>query len=615
MAFWRNLSLQQLLSGAMATFLRFPLVLLSAFAGTAAAIKRVGVPYEKLQEYVYLDKLMIVSALGLILFLVLELLAQRYKYKRPVLWLAGIVFLGLYYWFLPPELNAKQGLRFFMLALALHLAATFAMYLNTRQENGFWQFSKSLFLRILTSALYTAVLFMGLSLAVLAVEKLFSVTIPAHFYERLWLLLVGVFNTWFFLAGVPADLDELEQNHTYPKGLKVFTQFVLLPLVTLYLIILYVYFGKIVLEWEWPQGWVSVLVLWFSIAGILSLLLIHPIRHEASNTWIRTYSRWFYRALFPLIILLALAIWRRVSEYGVTEERYFVMALVLWLFCTALYFLFSPKKNIKFIPVTLCLLAVLVAVGPFSAFQVSKHSQLNRLQQALKQNNLLVNGKIKPATERLPEKEVQNISSILHYLDNMHTFEEIKPWFAVDLDSVLAHRQDSLKAERIYDRNNTIAVMELMGLEYLPAGYAGNMLYFNRKYEQGPEVWDVQGYDYVMDYQLVVEDVRGAKPEIVTPQAGKYKLGTDSLTVKYKPVSDELSIAYLNDTLLVALEPFTQQLRELDVHELPQEKLTLTVQGQRFSMKIAFQHLALARRQKTFKLATASAQLFVKKKE
>lgn len=174
---------------------------------------------------------------------------------------------------------------------------------------------------------------------------------------------------------MPVHVPELEQSHTYPKGLKVFTQFVLLPLVTLYLVILYLYFGKIVLQWEWPQGWVSVLVLCFSIAGVLSLLLIHPIRFEAGNAWMRTFFRWFYRALFPLIILLILTIWRRVSEYGITEPRYVVLALALWLFCTALYFLLSSQKNIKFIPVTLSLVALIMAFGPFNAFQVSAWSR------------------------------------------------------------------------------------------------------------------------------------------------------------------------------------------------------------------------------------------------
>ena len=41
-------------------------------------------------------------------------------------------------------------------------------------------------------------------------------------------------NTFIFLAGVPKDLSALEKETSYPKGLKAFTQFVFLPLITLY---------------------------------------------------------------------------------------------------------------------------------------------------------------------------------------------------------------------------------------------------------------------------------------------------------------------------------------------------------------------------------------------
>ena len=46
---------------------------------------------------------------------------------------------------------------------------------------------------------------------------------------RLWIVIAGVFETWFFLAGVPKNLEELDESDDYPKGLKIFTQYVLLP--------------------------------------------------------------------------------------------------------------------------------------------------------------------------------------------------------------------------------------------------------------------------------------------------------------------------------------------------------------------------------------------------
>jgi hypothetical protein len=57
---------------------------------------------------------------------------------------------------------------------------------------------------------------------------------------------------------------------------------------------------------------VSELILALAVAGILALLLIHPLRQSPENTWMRTFVRWFYRALLPLLGLLAVAIGTRI---------------------------------------------------------------------------------------------------------------------------------------------------------------------------------------------------------------------------------------------------------------------------------------------------------------
>ena len=40
----------------------------------------------------------------------------------------------------------------------------------------------------------------------------------------------------------------------------MFAQYTLVPLVSMYLVILTLYFGKVVVTWDWPQGWIGYLV-------------------------------------------------------------------------------------------------------------------------------------------------------------------------------------------------------------------------------------------------------------------------------------------------------------------------------------------------------------------
>ncbi len=416
-------SLQNLLNGALFTLKRFPLVLFCSLIGAVVSIYLIGIDYSNETAKVTSYHLLLVASLGLTLFLSIALYTEtnqknlNFKISANVI---GAAALAVYYFFLPERFEQIEMYRFLLFNIGLHLLVSFSPFINQGNINGFWQFNKTFFLRILLSGLYTGVLYVGLALAMLAVDQLFNVKIDGKNYFRLWVILVSLFNTWFFLAGVPKDLHQLNEETSYPKGLKIFTQFVLLPLVTIYLAILYAYLIKIGIKWQLPKGWVSYLVISFSIAGILSLLLIYPIREAEGNNWIKVFSRWFYRALYPLILLLIIAIYKRVSDYGITENRYYILVLAVWLAAIAAYFLLSSVKNIKVIPVSLCLIAFLSSVGPLSSFSVSKRSQMNRLEELLIQNKILVNGTIEKKHAKIPYKDNARISSILQYIDRTH---------------------------------------------------------------------------------------------------------------------------------------------------------------------------------------------------
>jgi len=371
------------------------MVLLAAAIGTWSAVQCIELSqwiYRNPENQDLLDtytKLGLEGVLGLSLFLGIALWSERRKWSKGRAVLANIIVLGLlviHYLTFDPEITSSLY-QFGLYVLAGHLFVAFIPFIGTKATNGFWQYNKTLFLRFLTSLLYSGVLFAGLSMAILAIDKLFGVKFDDRIYGQLFIIIGGIFNTWFFLSGVPEDFNTLEATQDYPKGLKIFTQFILLPLITIYLAILYAYCLKILFDQHWPNGWVSNPVLWFSTIGILSYLLLYPIRNAEGNTWITTYGKWFFISLYPLIVLLSLGIYERVSEYGITEERYFIITLTLWLFLITLYFTFSKSKNIKVIPISLFAIALFISIGPWSAFSVSKRSQFHRLERMIELAN------------------------------------------------------------------------------------------------------------------------------------------------------------------------------------------------------------------------------------
>ncbi|HET6253403.1 MAG TPA: DUF4153 domain-containing protein [Puia sp.] len=464
-------SLQSLAGGAWHTFRRFPIAILLAAKATALGIWLNHVN-ETHNDYVISGARTAIPAwfwnaivscyLGMLLSVAASVWVEKKGTRTLAIALqaAVLILAGLYYWSLPAEHNVQMVLRTVVLALGLHWLIAVIGF-GRGEVNGFWNFNKQLFLRILMTWLYATVLYIGIALALLAIDRLFNVNVHWEVYSDCWWVLAGIFSIWLFLAGFPTSYANPEVISDYPRGLKIFTQYVLLPLVTVYLLILYAYMFKIIFTAHWPSGWVGWMVMAFSVAGILSLLLIYPLRNEESNTWIRSYSQIFYFALLPLIGLLFCAIYKRVVPYGITEQRYFLLALALWLLFITLYFLLSRKKDIRLVPLTLCILAFLSCWGPWGAFSVSMHSQRHRLQGMLEKYGLLVNGKVVAGKTHVEVslKDRKAISSEVDYIVGNHGYKPLQPWFNSNLDSLLKGKDDRFGGP-------SQDVVKLMGVEY-----------------------------------------------------------------------------------------------------------------------------------------------------
>ena len=484
---------------------RFPAAVVATMAGTIAAMVLLGRSTSFYEENYQLINLVLTCSLMLPAFVASQLFFELREVKPKSALAAMFLLVGIfaiYFYTLPAKLSYTDYIFFSLINLALHLGVAFSPFTRKGNENGFWQFNKVLFIRVLAALLYSHVLFVGLSLALLAIENLFDVNVDDKLYGRLWIFILGIFNTMFFLGGIPRDPSALEKEQAYPKGLKVFTQYVLLPLVFIYLVILYAYAGKIVVQWEWPQGWVSYLVLGFSGLSILSFLLIYPLQGTAGNRWIALFLKWFYLLLLPLIVLLALAVFRRIHEYGITENRYFLVILTAWLAAITVYFLLGRKKNIKVIPLSLSALSLLISFGPWGAFGTAMRSQTGRFKKVLEQNQMLQEGHIVKPVQQVDFGDQKQLSSILSFLEDRKALGEIRHYFPKAPDSLFS------QVSRVNDK--TPLLTERMGINYIPdwqtEDYAAgpNTFYLNAGID---DQMDISGYDLLIpfDYNQYVD--------------------------------------------------------------------------------------------------------------
>ncbi len=444
-------SLKYLYTQAIATLLRFYLPLLFSFTGTVMAL------YLSEKSNPTYFRILLSCSIGLSLSIGCFLFAERsqkriYKFLFPVIILLLIV--AYWYWLTPDDFGEfRKSLVFFILSIILHLWVSISCYLKKYEKIAFWQFNEALFIRMLLSGIFTIALYAGLALAIYACEELLKLKFDRYIYLKLWILIVGVFNTWFFLSGIPLNFAELNTEKEYPKFLKIFSQYILIPIVFIYMLILYAYGSKIVIEWCLPKGWVSILILIYAVVGILAILLVNPLREKEEYGWVRFFNKLFFGASLPIIVLLYTAIFVRVKSYGITESRYYLIVLGIWLGFISIYFLVSKQKNIRTIPFSLVIIGLLTLFGPSNVFSIANNSQLSRLKKILISNKIWKPGeKLEKSSIRINNHfEAEQVKEIIDYFVNRKEPETLQPIFAIDIKKLHESLLKKYKTEDLND--------------------------------------------------------------------------------------------------------------------------------------------------------------------
>jgi len=527
-------SLDLLARNALAVLRRFPWTLavgaLAAFAAIVGSLSGSDEGWERLA---------FVAALGLPLTIGLTLLGETRGWAsgiRHLVVLGGLLGLAAFFLTWPGIDRRHDAIRYLQLSAALHLSVAFLPFFGVSETIAFWQYNRRLFLGFLRAVVFSGVIYVGIVIALGALDKLFGVDVDSEAYIRIWFVVAFLVNTWIFLAVVPERLPELEHDREYPRALKIFAQYILTPLAFTYLVILLAYLVKIVAGAQWPSGWIGWLVASVSVTGLLGFLLVHPLRSDPAEGWIRTYARWLFVGLIPAALMLLVAFWKRILPYGLTEPRLLGVVLGLWLLGIAVLFTVRSGSSIRVIPVTLAAVLLLTLYGPFGLTRLSVNSQARRLARMLE-----------PSAPT--EVRAREASAALRFLIDHSEGEAIARAIGREIPPV-----DWAKVPRYGTERDSLArmVLELAGARYVPeyAYQPGGWFHLNGN---GPI--NVTGYAWAV--QLGTHDatrqVIGGDTVQVVPQAGgdgtaRIRVGRDTLFFDLRPVADR----YADSVPLVA---------------------------------------------------------------
>jgi Domain of unknown function (DUF4153) len=501
--------------------LRFPWTMA---AGIATAISAIMGTRSGGQDHWL--RIMSVTALGLPLTVALTLFAEERGWsatRKAALNLSGVALLVLFYLAWPGPDQKHEAIRYFQLSAGLHFLVATLPYMGQSETTGFWQYNRRLFLGFLRATVFSAVLYAGLVVALVALDKLFGVDVPSRLYARLYIVVVFVINTGIFLAAVPSELRELANDITYPKVLKVFAQYILTPLVFIYLLMLLAYLVKIVAGGQWPSGWIGWLVTSVSIAGLLGFLLVHPLRDDPGEAWIHTYTRWLFVGLIPAAVMLLVAFWKRVLPYGWTEPRLLGVLLGFWLLGIAVTYTLRPHAGIRRIPLTLGALLLVTLYGPLSVTRLSVSSQSRRLASLV-------------ASPLKDERTEVEASAALRFLLEHGSQRQIAAAVPAQLPPIA---WDSVVK---YDQSREAAARQIMT--------AANMRYSEKRlsrhdtnvylYSRPQPVTPITGYDWMLNVSGP-----GTTPPLLA--------GSDTVFMVFDTDSDRVRVTVQADTMFFDL--------------------------------------------------------------
>ena len=406
---------RNLLAGLGRAPLRFPVTLACAAAWAGVTIAR----QHHVGELTWNDvePLQVFFLGGLFLSLAAALFAEGRGWGRlPSLGLslAALGFAGLASW-LQGGSDAYESPAFYLLVPGAALLMIVAPALRRgADDRALWDFNLLSWLSVLFGGVIAVGLGLGISATLGGLETLFSLDVPSKFYEDTWIVCMSVIWPWQTLAGIPGECDAPPAKAP-PRWTEYVASWLLIPLALVYLALLYAFAAKSLAVWDLPRGTVGWLVGGFAAFGLAVWSASHPFR-ETGNRLARAYTRWFHYALIVPVALLAVGVGVRVAEYGITEKRYALILLTLWLGGIALYGILARPARLAVAPAAFAFMLIAGAVGPWGATSVSIRSQVAQLETLLAKAGILVDGRIRPDEGLAGPDEVKRISSVVHYL-------------------------------------------------------------------------------------------------------------------------------------------------------------------------------------------------------
>ena len=412
---------------------------------------------------------------------------------------------------------------YFTLIAALVVGTSFVGKFNYHKD--FVVYVAKILRAFIISNIYSFIVFVGISGIIFALNSLFKFNFGSSVYLRVAIFSFILFNVVTFFSDFPKVRDSFT-DYKYPKAFRILLVYIITPIVIIYTAILLAYFVKILVLWQIPNNLIVNLVIWFASFSIVYLFFLSRVE---TITFINKFKIVFPFTLFPLLGMMFFAIYLRIKEYGMTENRYIVIAVGFWIFLSLIYYIFYRENSNISIPIFLSVIILITGIGPASATSLSIRSQNARFEKLLRDNKMIAGEEIKPNIniESDAKSQIVDIVSYMVRTDRVDKLSYMPKDFKLNEDSFT----------KLFGFSNIIESKNYLGYSYTDNLPTDSELGFDI---------DIEGYKHLI-YVYSLDDA-------VT--SGNYKFEKDKKEIKiYKKSKSDyktiltIDMAKLRDNL------------------------------------------------------------------
>lgn len=362
---------------------------------------------------------MIVSPVCIAASYTLSAYRQRGLFWQLLYWLPLLLFVAALFMPFLEEWNWSTSYYITVFALV----PLWILLRHFRVDNSDFAVNTSNSIFSLVGAVFIPGVTMGLvSLILWSIGMLFEVDIHENCFIIMAVVLFVLLAPSLFMAFENASLVD-DSDKSVSDGFLI--NFILFPAIIIYTLVLYVYAAKILFTWTLPKGSVAVMVLVFCLV-VMVIKLVWCMQKTEGKRFYDWFLKYFSFIALPLLVLFWIGVARRLSDYGLTPARYWLLFCGGLMTVCVLMFLRTNRRGYYILTAIAAVTLFLVAVFPsLTPENVSERSQLHRVRSiAAKVDRLSPDGKIllPPAdiSDTLYRVEYRKLYQSLCYLSSHH---------------------------------------------------------------------------------------------------------------------------------------------------------------------------------------------------